>query len=512
MTSTGEDVLQILDVSNPANPTLIDMLRPPQGSQVYSGFVGDGWIEMNHWFGRRLYEVRDDLSIGDIHDRESGGENLIQRVPNSPLAVGSNYDMNQYLHLDFTDVNDPRVVKRFDLTPNIRILWSNEQVALLSTGSDTMSLVDIRSNDDSNFTTALARVSRERYLGLEDGLAFVHLISDNSPFLTEIYDYRVTQQQPPVGIVETQSVPIRVLGSSKLAVFITEMGVEIYNSANPVAFELLSMIPSGEVVFSSLQFYGNDALILSQGTEIHTYDISDPKNPSLLGTTDIGIELNKIFFDNETLVGIDRHWVHTFHYGDPDSVQLLATFQPQTSTNPIVLRDGFIYASLQQPESDTPPPGFAEGLEVIKIRDPRNPVSTVYSINDFSVIGMESVGDELWVFNRDGTIHVFSLTDPSEPAEVRSFRLHSGYPDYSTTNGRIVISHVDSDVIAMDMQHLCLYCPADTTNDSQLNELDVIEFVNLFAMSDANADYNFDGDLNYYDVAEFLNAYFGGCP
>ena len=520
MTSTGEDVLQILDVSNPSNPTLIEMLLPPNGAGVQGGFVGDGWIEMDHWYGRRLYEVRDDRSIGTIHDRESEDEALIQRVPNSPLVVGSNPDMNQYMHLDFTDVKHPRVVKRLDLTPSIRIRWSNEQIALLSTGADTMSLVDIRSDDDSNFTTLLKDRSSERFLGLEDGLAFVHLHSETPPYMTEIYDYRVVQQQPYVGMVETQSVPRFVLGSTQQTVFITDMGVDIYNSANPISFELLSTIPSGEIEFSSMQFYDDDVLVLNQGTEIHTFDISDPTHPNLLGSTEIGMSLDSIYFDKDTLVGINYPMIHTFHYAGPESVEHLATFQPQTSTNSIAIRDGFIYASRRLPESDTPPPGLAVGLEVIKIRDPRNPVSTVYPTNNYSVIGMETIGDELWVFSRYrdwdtdsyGRIYIYSLEDPSEPIEIRSFQLNPELPEFSTSDGHVVISNIGSRVVAMDMRHECLYCPADITGDGHLDLTDAQEFVTLFTTSDRYADYNFDGNLDYFDVAEFLNAYFSGCP
>lgn len=520
MTSTGEDVLQILDVSNPSNPTLIEMLLPPNGAGVQGGFVGDGWIEMDHWYGRRLYEVRDDRSIGTIHDRESEDEALIQRVPNSPLVVGSNPAMNQYMHLDFTDVNHPRVVKRLDLTPSIRIRWSNEQVALLSTGADTLSLVDIRSDDDSNFTTSLKDRSSERFLGLEDGLAFVHLLSESPPYMTEIYDYRVVQQQPYVGMVETQSVPRLVLGSTQKSVFITDTGAEVYNSAISKSFKLLSTIPSGEVEFSSMQFYDDDVLVLNQGTELHTFDISDPTHPNLLGSSEIGMSLDSIYFDNETLVGINYPIIHTFHYAGPESVEHLATFQPQTSTNSIAIRDGFIYASRRLPESDNPPHGFAEGLEVIKIRDPRNPVSTIYPYNNFSVIGMETIGDELWVFSRYrdwdlssyGRIYIYSLEDPSEPVEIRSLHLNPELPEYSTSDGNVVISYIGSRVVAMDLRHECAYCPADITGDGQLNVLDAQEFIALFAASDAHTDYNFDGSLDFFDVAAFLSAYFGGCP
>ena len=55
-------------------------------------------------------------------------------------------------------------------------------------------------------------------------------------------------------------------------------------------------------------------------------------------------------------------------------------------------------------------------------------------------------------------------------------------------------------------------CPADLTNDGELNFFDVSAFLNAFAAGDPAADFTGDGLFNFFDVSAFLNAFAAGCP
>ena len=55
-------------------------------------------------------------------------------------------------------------------------------------------------------------------------------------------------------------------------------------------------------------------------------------------------------------------------------------------------------------------------------------------------------------------------------------------------------------------------CPADLTNDGQLNFFDVSAFLSAFATQDPIADFNDDSLYNFFDVSDFLSAFTLGCP
>ena len=55
-------------------------------------------------------------------------------------------------------------------------------------------------------------------------------------------------------------------------------------------------------------------------------------------------------------------------------------------------------------------------------------------------------------------------------------------------------------------------CPADFTNDGELNFFDVSAFLTAFAANDPAADLNNDAQFNFFDVSDFLSYFADGCP
>ena len=55
-------------------------------------------------------------------------------------------------------------------------------------------------------------------------------------------------------------------------------------------------------------------------------------------------------------------------------------------------------------------------------------------------------------------------------------------------------------------------CPADLTDDGQLNFFDVSAFLTAFASMDPAADFSGDGQFNFFDVSSFLSLFAAGCP
>ena len=503
--------LSVIDISNPGNPENIETIS---GLSLRNATISEDWIAVDRSSSIRLYEINDDKSISLANEYQIDGASIAQRIPGSDLLALVQREQNVYHHLDISDLNNPTIVKSFDLTREVDFRWSNEQVALIESNSDSLSFIDIRTPDESIYTSRLIEQSNERFLGLEDGLAYVAPTSQFPPFNVRVNDYRASDTAQPADVFQTQSSPEQVIGTSGVTFIRTDDGIEIYDSIEASDFRLLSTIQSSNDSFSAMQLRDN-LLVVNQGTQLLSYDVSDASSPALLGSTDIGMMLDELYFDGDSLVGVDDSFIHTLVYTNPTSVTPLSSIRPQTSTNSIAVHDGFVYAGQRLPESSS---NSTLGMEAIKIRDPRNPVSMLIPNSTFSVVGIDIVEDELWAFTRldrdgfHGSIYIYNLSDPAEPIQSRVLDIIPGTPSFGTTDGQIVIGDINSAVLAMDLRDQCSYCPADITRDAQLNALDATEFIDLFTSNDAYADYNFDGELNFFDVAEFLNAYFAGCP
>tara|TARA_R110002072_G_scaffold42064_12_gene118102 strand:- start:43258 stop:44925 length:1668 start_codon:yes stop_codon:yes gene_type:complete len=58
----------------------------------------------------------------------------------------------------------------------------------------------------------------------------------------------------------------------------------------------------------------------------------------------------------------------------------------------------------------------------------------------------------------------------------------------------------------------CDPCPADLTNDGELDFFDVSAFLDAFAKQDPLVDFTNDGLFDFFDVSAFLDAFGAGCP
>ncbi|MBK7403154.1 MAG: hypothetical protein IPJ41_00630 [Phycisphaerales bacterium] len=67
------------------------------------------------------------------------------------------------------------------------------------------------------------------------------------------------------------------------------------------------------------------------------------------------------------------------------------------------------------------------------------------------------------------------------------------------------------DFVVIDMTVDLDRCRGDFNGDGNVNTLDVLAFLNAWAVGDSSADFNGDGNVNTLDVLAFLNAWATGC-
>ena len=89
----------------------------------------------------------------------------------------------------------------------------------------------------------------------------------------------------------------------------------------------------------------------------------------------------------------------------------------------------------------------------------------------------------------------------------------SGLPDQVLVYGLPIGQGYDAVVVGNELRIIgTLACPADLSDDGQLNFFDVSAFLSAFAAQDPIADFTNDGSFNFFDVSAFLTAFGAGCP
>lgn len=107
--------------------------------------------------------------------------------------------------------------------------------------------------------------------------------------------------------------------------------------------------------------------------------------------------------------------------------------------------------------------------------------------------------------------------------------MHYPIPDIVSLDGQIrymqwIVSDAQAPggIAASEVAQLALFCtmhgtcrdncPADLTNDGDLNFFDVSAFLTAFSSNDSAADFDGNGNFNFFDVSAFLTAFSAGCP
>ncbi len=80
----------------------------------------------------------------------------------------------------------------------------------------------------------------------------------------------------------------------------------------------------------------------------------------------------------------------------------------------------------------------------------------------------------------------------------------------SVNNGLVVVGALGDDGVGAAF--VFVVCPADFTNDGELNFFDIAAFLKAFAAQEPAADFTHDEMWNFFDVSDFLSAYAAGCP
>jgi hypothetical protein len=157
---------------------------------------------------------------------------------------------------------------------------------------------------------------------------------------------------------------------------------------------------------------GNYAFLADQDYGLLIIDISDPANPTLLGTYDVpSYTKNVVVSGDYAFVADDHSGLYVIDIADPENPSLLGSYDTPGRCYDIAVAGDYAYVA-----------DFTAGLHVFDISDPAIPdsVGNYETPATFAAKGVKVSGDYAFVADGDG-LRVIDISDPLNPALLGSY-------------------------------------------------------------------------------------------
>jgi PKD repeat protein len=393
--------LLVLDVSDPTAPTQVGILDFDE--RVYDVAVhGDVAYLANYNDGVQIVDVSDPSaptvlgSLGDI-----GRTNALDVSGDGQLVVATDRYEGDFRIIDVSDPAAPVQVGLIDHTDYALDVALDGNIAYLSNRNYGLRIYDI-SNPAAPVDLGSIDIdgSNER-VAVHGNLAY---LANNWSGL-RLADITVPAEAEELGFIETFARYRRADMDGGLAVIAGGIEGYIFDVSDPTTPAFLASIdPYGYV--DDMLIDGDLAYIAADRGGIHVVDVSDPSDPTVIGTAETCDAYRIAKYDDTVFVGCYDDGLSVVDVSsstEPREIGRLDGFRAVE----VVATGGILYAR----DWDT-------GIHIVDVSDPTTPVY-------LSALGVPTPshqptvnGDRLFVpTSRDG-VFIYDVTNPREPIEL----------------------------------------------------------------------------------------------
>ncbi|WP_041628068.1 LVIVD repeat-containing protein [Owenweeksia hongkongensis] len=157
----------------------------------------------------------------------------------------------------------------------------------------------------------------------------------------------------------------------------------------------------------------SDFMFAVNGQSLKVFSLSDPENPRLLSTQNLGVNVETIFLrDSATLFIGSTDGMFIYDISNAPNIIHLSTYRHVTSCDPVVANENYAYVTLRSSVNNNACSRGVNQLDILDISDLTMP-QEVNRIPMDHPIGLGLYGDTLLVC--DDGIKVFSTVDPRNP-------------------------------------------------------------------------------------------------
>jgi len=455
--------LEVIDISNPANPRLVGSYSSP----------GAGAVAVS---GSHVY-VAEDAGVRVIDISNPGEPEVVGSIAinASAVAISGNYvyvvQLNQALQIfDVSDPANPNPVGAYttngyfqdvvvsgsyaylaDRITGLHVVDVTQPTAPQLVGKYSCSAYDLAISGNYVYVAAQPRVAGTNTF--PGGLHIVRVSEPTNPRLAGRYDainavsvaasthyaYVVDGNALAAIDVADPASPTLVGGYSVerdardvalsgTYAYVADgvAGLEVFDISNPADPEHVGGFFVGAPA-NSVALAGNHALLVAGGA-LHAIDISDPANPARVARYDTGDDAQNVTVAGSFAYVASRSGtnsvgggLHVINISNPANPQRVGGY---SNTNAVDVAIVGNYAYLTAEPSRSPGGGVVQtpgALEVIDISNPATPNRVGRYVMAEQTHGIAVSGDYAYVADGRAGLQIINISDPAKPEFVGNF-------------------------------------------------------------------------------------------
>jgi hypothetical protein len=401
--ATSSSGLQVVDITNPAQPVVVGSYVPQDQSSVQTVAVS----------GNYAY-----LSLG------TGGLDIVSiQIPQAPARTGV-LGSPTVTNLGLAQVSGNVVYGTETVTLNssyssiLRAIDVSTPSAPTLIGSFDLSTLNVGANDPSEYVTAITVAGNRLYV--------TSYTQANFQYQLRVFDVALAQGSAtltPLGSFGLGSVSIGEIrvDAGKAYIALGSDGLGIYDVSNPASISLLGSLDISDYA-GSLWVDGNTAYMTytNEGPSgLLMIDVSDPAAPIELGKLPLGYVTEVVGSGDHVFLGT----------GGFNGIGLLsvnvasAPAQTQVATVPLQfgLQDSIV--------SGTNLYVVGNGFQIYDITDPVQPQATGSLPIDYTGTSIVISGNRAYMANYTLGLVVADITNPQQPLELTGLTLTTSASD-----------------------------------------------------------------------------------
>lgn len=161
-----------------------------------------------------------------------------------------------------------------------------------------------------------------------------------------------------------------------------------------------------------------DYMFCVNGRSLKVLDLSNPENPNLVSSSDIGVDVETIFLrDSETMFIGSTDGMFIYDISKAPIIQQVGAYRHITSCDPVVANQNYAYVTLRSSVNNNACNRGVNQLDIVDISTLTNPQFSTSLAMDHP-IGLGLHGDTLIIC--DNGLKVFDLQDPENPALIET--------------------------------------------------------------------------------------------
>ncbi len=440
-------VLQIIDGSDPASPTVVGELTMEGGIRDVV-VVGETAFLAVHGEGLATVDISDPAHPDLLSVLDAGGPNAslwILKKGGDTLYVGGLAGLEIF---DISDLQDPSLIG--SLSEGISAVLGlavTGSIAVVADSAEVVSTVDVSdprhphilgSFQGDQRVYGLAAAGSAAYVGLSShGIHVVDLSDPAAPVLAATVDGRANGMEIAGGRLYvaggssglliydlTNPLAPTAVGSAFAAGNIFEVavgvptawgaldagGVAAFDISEPASPAILGTLP-GTSWATGVALRGSLAAVPTSSSRILLFDVADPSTPTLAGQIEGFFRAAALAGD--ILVGVGSSF-QTFDVADPSTPRALGSFSPSSSLRSVAEQDDLAVAVARYGP-----------ISMVDISDPADPQELASLEIEGNFVDAPSFNrTAMYLPDYSSGIRVVDISDPAHPVEAEVLSLN----------------------------------------------------------------------------------------